>query len=341
MSAAVYNVPLPLVRTLTTFACASLLLAAAPSHRPSAIEYGAKSDRIGAVLLPGLDAQNTPDAVAVTSDGAVWFRETFAWHPRIARIGPEGRFEEFWNPLQDYRPGHYDGSETPGSFAADGDGVVIGPIENGGIRRMGPHGDVSWRDAHGCISADASFACFDDPGNAVTPDLGGPQGADVKSVARGPDGALWVTETWRGVIIRFDRHGGRREFRHGLTKFNSGPQFITAGYDGALWFTEARDRVGRITIGGVITEYGRGIPHRSSMGGIIAGRDGAMWFTLFHGMVLARITGDGVVTQFHDLVYPSDGHDFDPVAMIVSDRAGRLYYNEGQAGRVVRATLRT
>jgi virginiamycin B lyase len=166
------------------------------------------------------------------------------------------------------------------------------------------------------------------------------QGGDVTSVARGPDGGLWVTETWHGVIVRFDRHGGRREYRRGLTKFNSGPQFITAGNDGALWFTEVRDRVGRITTDGVITEYGRGIPHRSSIGGIIAARDGAMWFTLFHGMVLARMDAAGTVTQYHDLVYPSDGHDSDPVSMLASDREGRLYYNEGQAGRVARATLR-
>lgn len=330
----------PLVRTLTALLCACALLAAAPSHRPRVIEYGAKEDRIGAVLLPGLDARNTPDAVAVTSDGAVWFRERFAWHPRIARIGFDGRFEEFWNPLQDYRPGHYGGYGDPGSFVADGDRVLIGTIEHDRIRRIGPHGDVTWRDAHGCVSAGASFACFDDARNAVTPDLGNDPRGDLSSVARGPDGALWVTETWRGVIIRFDRHGGRREFRRGLTKFNSGPQFITAGNDGALWFTEMRDRVGRITTDGIITEYGRGIPHRSSIGGIIAGRDGAMWFTLYHGMVLARMTADGSLTQYHDLVYPSDGHDFDPVSILVSDRQGRLYYNEGQAGRVARATLR-
>lgn len=56
-------------------------------------------------------------------------------------------------------------------------------------------------------------------------------------------------------------------------------------------------------------------------------------------MVLGRITINGRVTLYHDLVYPSDGHDFDPVAMIVRDRQGRLYYNEGQAGRIARVTV--
>ncbi len=326
--------------SLTVLACVLVLLGAASAHRPRVIEYGSKQDGIGAVLLPALNPWNTPDAVAVTSDGAVWFRETFSWHPRIARIGPDRRFDEFWNPLQDYRPGRLIGIGIPGAFVADGDGVVVGNIDHDRIRRVGPHGEFSWRDAHGCISAGVSFACFADPRNSITPAFDGVDNADATSVARGADGALWVTETWKGAIIRYDAHGGRREFRRGLTKFDSGPQFIASGNDGALWFSEMRDRVGRITTEGAITEYGRGIPHRSSIGGIIAGRDGAMWFTLFHGMVLARRDADGTVTQYHDLVYPSDGHDFDPVAILVSDREGRLYYNEGQAGRIARATLR-
>jgi streptogramin lyase len=328
-----------LARALTTLACAAVLLATTHSHRPTAIEYGAKEDHIGAVLLPGLNPWNTPDAVAVTSDGAVWFRETFTWHPRIARIGPDRRFDEFWNPVQDYRPDHVQGFDVIGAFVADGDGVVIGTIQNDRIRRIGPHGDVSWRDAHGCISAGIAFACFAEPHDAVTPVLEGREGGDATSVVRGPDGGLWITETWNDAIVRFDRRGGRRVFRRGLTKFDSGPQFLTVGSDGALWFTEVRDRIGRITTGGVITEYGRGIPHRSSIGGIIAGPDGAMWFTLFHGMVLARRNADGSITPYHDLVYPSDGHDFDPVAMLVRDSQGRLYYNEGQAGRIARVTV--
>jgi hypothetical protein len=38
-------------------------------------------------------------------------------------------------------------------------------------------------------------------------------------------------------------------------------------------------------------------------------------------------------------VYLSDGQDFDPVAMIVRDRQGSLYYNEEQAGRIARVTI--
>jgi hypothetical protein len=55
--------------------------------------------------------------------------------------------------------------------------------------------------------------------------------------------------------------------------------------------------------------------------------DGNLWFTLYHGMALGRITVNGRVTLYHDVVYPSDRHDFDSVAMIVRDRAGRQIGN--------------
>src|SRR6266700_8204927 len=53
---------------------------------------------------------------------------------------------------------------------------------------------------------------------------------------------------------------------------------LTAGSDGALWFTEPSARkIGRITTGGAITEYL--IPSLAQPGSIAAGSDGALWFT--------------------------------------------------------------
>src|SRR5579864_5791644 len=73
----------------------------------------------------------------------------------------------------------------------------------------------------------------------------------------------------------------------------SGPQGITAGPDGALWFTEIYgDRIGRITTAGVITEYLVPTAH-SLPWGIAAGPDGALWFTennVYRGNKVGRIT---------------------------------------------------
>ena len=58
----------------------------------------------------------------------------------------------------------------------------------------------------------------------------------------------------------------------------SQPQYIVAGPDGALWFTERNgNKIGRITTSGLVTEYP--IPTDASQPfGIATGPDGAIWF---------------------------------------------------------------
>jgi streptogramin lyase len=69
------------------------------------------------------------------------------------------------------------------------------------------------------------------------------------------------------------------------------PYSITAGPDGALWFTQnVNNTIGRITTTGTITTYtATGI---SDPTGIAAGPDGAMWFTSYatSGGSIGRIT---------------------------------------------------
>ncbi len=58
-----------------------------------------------------------------------------------------------------------------------------------------------------------------------------------------------------------------------------GPGGITAGPDGALWFTNTGNggSIGRITTAGAVTNYtGTGISDPVDM--IAAGTDGALWF---------------------------------------------------------------
>jgi virginiamycin B lyase len=84
---------------------------------------------------------------------------------------------------------------------------------------------------------------------------------------------------------------------------NSGPEGITAGSDGAVWFTE-KTKIGRITTAGVVTEFP--LPPDPSLPvgvqleptGIAAGPDGALWFTLQGANKLGRITTGGTITEF-------------------------------------------
>jgi streptogramin lyase len=77
---------------------------------------------------------------------------------------------------------------------------------------------------------------------------------------------------------------------------SSQPYGITAGPDGALWFTEALgNKIGRITTAGTITEFP--ITPGSGPTGITAGPDGALWFTESAGNI-GRITTAGLFTEF-------------------------------------------
>ncbi len=73
---------------------------------------------------------------------------------------------------------------------------------------------------------------------------------------------------------------------------------ITAGPDGALWFTEnAANKIGRLTTAGVFTEYP--IPTGGSGPyGITAGPDGALWFAEHLGNKIGRLTTAGVFTEY-------------------------------------------
>jgi virginiamycin B lyase len=83
-----------------------------------------------------------------------------------------------------------------------------------------------------------------------------------------------------------------------VTSLASFPLGITAGPDGALWFTEAAtNNIGRITTSGTISEYA--IPTQPAGAyNIVAGPDGNLWFTEEAGNNIGQITPTGVVTEF-------------------------------------------
>ena len=73
---------------------------------------------------------------------------------------------------------------------------------------------------------------------------------------------------------------------------------LTAGPDGNIWFTEPfENRIGRITPGGIITEFPIPTPD-SDPWGIAAGPDGNLWITEVRANRIARMTPAGVVTEF-------------------------------------------
>jgi len=79
---------------------------------------------------------------------------------------------------------------------------------------------------------------------------------------------------------------------------SGGAYAITAGPDGALWFTEPySNHIGRITTEGVVTQFQVPTPE-SFVQGITAGPDGALWFTEYVAQKIGRITTEGTITEF-------------------------------------------
>jgi virginiamycin B lyase len=119
------------------------------------------------------------------------------------------------------------------------------------------------------------------------------------AITSGPDGNLWMVGqstnaswirrvTMTGAVTDFSLAGG------------ADPNAITTGPDGNIWFTESeRNKVGRITPTGQVTEFATPTAGRSSTG-ITAGPDGNLWFTEYawNNGAVARITPAGVVTEY-------------------------------------------
>jgi virginiamycin B lyase len=169
------------------------------------------------------------------------------------------------------------------------------------------------------------------------------EGSSLGSITTGPDGALWVTDSYNSEVLRLDLKGNYTRFPIGgfgspidivtgpdkalwfteqagsasqvvrmttkgaMTPYTVGgqPIDIAVGSDRALWFTDLKGQVGRITTGGKITEYSKGISPGAEPYSIAPGPDGAMWFTELGGGRIGRITTAGKITEYSNGITPT------------------------------------
>jgi virginiamycin B lyase len=152
------------------------------------------------------------------------------------------------------------------------------------------------------------------------------------SIALGPDGALWFTESRDDEIGRITTDGEITEYEIPTKRAFAGD--IVAGPDGAMWFSgSSSDKLGRITTDGAITEYD--VPGAHGMpGAIVPGPDGALYVAERNDNVISRVTTDGVFTD----EYPLPRENADPIAM-VKGVDGALYVSEFMSGVVSRMTF--
>lgn len=106
-------------------------------------------------------------------------------------------------------------------------------------------------------------------------------------------GALWVADAGGDAIHRVETDGSSRRYALDPGSF---PTSITAGPDGALWFTES-DAIGRITLDGELTDYP--LPTAGGFAGdIAAGPDGALYFSEPDTGEVGRITTSGRISEY-------------------------------------------
>lgn len=142
---------------------------------------------------------------------------------------------------------------------------------------------------------------------------GGVNGQAPASITVGPDGNLWVAEFATDRIVQLHPDGTYgKDFllpRHKHLPAHdpdaSGPDTITTGPDGNLWFTESRfgggplvgNRVTRMTTDGVFTEFPIPTPD-SRPHQIVTGPDGALWFTEEGANQIGRVDTSGAFTEY-------------------------------------------
>ena len=229
-----------------------------------------------------LPASNSdPSTITAGPDGNLWFTDgNPSQSAKIERITPTGAIHEFPLPSAD----------SPGRITAGQDGslwfteTIIGPKTQNG---PGPSGQIGRITPTGMIS---------------TYHL--PAGTLAVSITSGPDHNIWFAEevmnnngppsnkigriTPSGTITEFALPTGNQSGIMGV------PIDITAGPDGALWFSDAANNaIGRITTTGSINEFALAAP-QSAPEYITSGPGHTLWFSELNnngqGGKLGRLT---------------------------------------------------
>ena len=270
---------------------AAALTAAGVACTASASQ-GATPDGGIAVRLYRNGAIARPVAITAGRDGSVWF--TNERGQPVARITSAGTATALAARVP----------FAPGSITAGRDGALWVVDGASGIVRIVPGGAVTEYRAPSvfaiAIGADGAV-WFTTAGESVGRMTQSGTVTFVESeklrgtygIARGPGGAMWVTNYLGSSIARVDRIGAVTSFTAPCIRYPTG---ITAGPDGALWFGDDSGTIGRITTAGGVTCFGDStrVGHPTA---IAAGADGALW-AADRGGSIVRVTTTGRITRY-------------------------------------------
>jgi len=162
-------------------------------------------------------------------------------------------------------------------------------------------------------------------------------------ITAGPDGAMWFTEPFQNSVVRMTvptpNPSGTATPEPGLHVYtvtaSSGaspnPQFITAGADGNLWFTDhLRDSIWRMTTSGSAHEF----PNPSAnmrLGRIASAPDGTLWFSQCAGIGgtssgIVNVTTNGT---FSSPLVIDGGYNGEPGQIVTGPGGNEWFANAG------------
>jgi virginiamycin B lyase len=255
----------------------------------------------------GITAGAAPSGIALGSDGNLWFTEFSA--DKIGRITPTGTVTEFALPA---------GSNPLGITSMTAGRLFF--TENG----TGKIGSIDPSNAN--------------PGTTIMESQVVPSGAGagVNGIAVGSDGNIWFTETSASMIgtVSPVNLATATISETPTTTGNAAPAGITAGPTGDLnlYFTEtdgAANRIAKISVLGMVTEFNALPLADSDPEGITAGPDGMLWFTESGENQIGRINTSGTtLTEF-----PLPTVDSGPRGITVGPD-GALWFTETAGNRV-------
>jgi streptogramin lyase len=110
---------------------------------------------------------------------------------------------------------------------------------------------------------------------------------------------------------------------------------ITLGPKGAMWFTDggSAPAVGKITAGGTVAEYSKGLLRFAKPFAIVNGADGRLWFSDFAGRI-GRVTPDGKIKEF--AVIPASV-PVNPTGIVAARNGGVWSIAKGPPDLLIRA----
>ena len=120
-------------------------------------------------------------------------------------------------------------------------------------------------------------------------------------IVKGPDDMMWISESGSDRITRFD------PVSQVLTRFQipvgtaALPTGIAVGPDNFIWFAmPGRNRIGKIDPfnSNSLTEYSSEISAGGQPNFIAMGSDGNLWYTTKNGGRIGRVTGAGAIVEF-------------------------------------------